>query len=146
MSSREKNFFSRFKNNQAASKYLDGFVKNLSDELVWRRKLELRFDAKRNAVSAVVRDKYSGQTASELLQNTSDAKLLAHARNLGFSPSIIASYKPGTLKPRSLARQATDYIRLWLQFTHYFEMMIQKSCEAKLDRNLEYAYYEHLSQ
>lgn len=146
MSNKEKSFFSRFKTKQAATKYLDGFVQGLSDELVRRRKLQLRFQAKIDAVSKAVRDKYAGCPASELLGNTSDVKILAHARNLGFSPSICAPYKPGNLKPRSLTRQATDYIRLWLQFTHYFEQLITQSCEKKLDRELEYDYYEHLSQ
>ena len=146
MSNKEISFFSRFKNKQSATKYLDGFVQGLSDELVRRRKLQLRFESKVAAVSEAVRDKYKGTPASEILGNTSDTKILAHARNLGFSPNICAPYKPGSLKPRSLTRQATDYIRLWLQFTHYFEQLITQSCDKKLDRELEYDYYEHLSQ
>lgn len=146
MSNKEKSFFSRFKNKQAATKFLDSFAQKVSDELIWRRKLELRFEAKRAAVSSAVRDVYAGRTAAELLLNCSDTKKLAHARNLGFSPAVTSPYKPGNLKPRSLARQATDYLRLWLQFTHYFDRMIQESCDKRFDRDLEYRYYEHLSQ
>lgn len=143
------NFFSRFRNNKEAETFVSTLVQSVGEEIVSRRKLLLRFEAKRASVSSVIRDKYAGCTAAELLSNTSDTKILAHARNLGLNPSITAAYKPelpANFKPRGLTRQATDYLRLWLQFEHYFEMMIQDSIKKNYNRQIEYAYYEHLSK
>lgn len=146
VSNKEKGFLTQFKTAKSATKFLEGFVKSLSDELKDRQKLAKRFAAKRAATSQAVRDVYAGRTAAEVLLNCSDVKILAHARNLGFSPGITSAYHPEKLKPRSLTRQATDYLRLWLQFDYYFEKLIKDSCAKKLNREVEYTYYEHLSQ
>jgi len=123
-------------------------VRSLDRELNRVKLLKIRFQQKHEQVPKQVRDRYAGESAATLISKTSDTALIRHARNLGFNAKITDDYTAPGLKPRSLIRQASDYIRMWLEFDKHMNLMIENSLIPKKDisREKEYDYYEHLSQ
>lgn len=129
-------------------KQVSAFIENLDQELHRIKLLKYRFEQKRLQVPQQIRDRYAGEQALNLISKTADSKLLAHARNLGFSSKINESYAIVGQKSRSILRQASDYIRMWLEFDYHMDLMIKSSENPakNVKRKLEYDYYEHLSQ